>query len=816
MHRIASITTATLSLLLSAGDATAQPQAPTEGMLQAAGPDGKPVGPCPLEHTDVHVRITGMVARVEVTQKFHNPFDYKIEGVYVFPLSQDAAVDDMTMTVGDRVVRGLIKPREEARQIYEAAKAAGHVASLLDQERPNIFTQSVANIDPGARVEIRISYVENLDWEDGTYHFDFPMVVGPRYIPGGGSAAAPMTTGTPTPQVPAADRITPPVIPEGMRAGHDISIAVDVFAGFSIRELASGQHEISVEYADGIQSEAFIRLKQNSVIPNKDFVLTYKTVTDQIADTILTQFDSRGGFFTLILQPPQRVQPDWIVPKEMIFVIDKSGSMQGFPIETAKKTMKMCIENLNPNDTLNLMTFEGGVGFCFDAPVPNTPDNRAKALAYLGNLQGSGGTEMMKAIDACLGGQKDSQRIRVVCFMTDGYVGNDMAIIDAVKKNAGTARVFSFGIGRSVNRYLLDGMARAGRGEVEYVLSETQADQAAKRFYDRVSTPVLADIELNWGTLPVSDVQPRLVPDLFSAKPVVIKGRYTAAASGVVKLTGRRGSQAFDRDIQVSLPGSTGRNEAIASLWARAKVESLMDQDLTGAQQGRPDPAVKDQIVKLGMEYRLLTQYTSFVAVEETTITRDGQSTKVLVPVEMPEGVSYQGVFGERKAGAVGGAGKLSSLGYARTDAAAKAMPMSPAPASVTVQRIEKFVDKSSPAEELATVRRDESLTPEQRRERTLQIKLAEELRGLAAKLDKDGNFHKDTVKVVKGRIDVAVYLADASEETLKKLQSLGFQTLVQPKSVKMVIGSIEVSKIEELALLEVVQRIQLPSFSPG
>ena len=184
MHRIASITTAALSLLLSAGAATAQPQAPTEGMLQAAGPDGKPVGPCPLEHTDVHVRITGMVARVEVTQKFHNPFDYKIEGVYVFPLSQDAAVDDMTMTVGDRVVRGLIKPREEARQIYEAAKAAGHVASLLDQERPNIFTQSVANIVPGEKVLIKISYVNLLKYEAGQYEFVFPMVVGPRYIPG--------------------------------------------------------------------------------------------------------------------------------------------------------------------------------------------------------------------------------------------------------------------------------------------------------------------------------------------------------------------------------------------------------------------------------------------------------------------------------------------------------------------------------------------------------------------------------------------------------------------------------------------------------
>lgn len=799
---------------------------PTEGTLLATGPEGETLGPCPLEHTNVQVRITGFVAQVVVTQKFHNPYDYKIEGVYVFPMSQNAAVYDMTMTVGERVVRGLIKPRDEARQIYEEAKAAGHVASLLDQERPNIFTQSVANIEPGERVDIEITYVETLDWEDGTYQFDFPMVVGPRYIPGGGSAPAPMTTGTPTPEVPDADKITPPVVPEGMRAGHDISIGVEIAAGFPIRELKSAQHEVDVAYRDGLQSDATVTLKNANVIPNKDFVLTYKTATADIGDAVLTHFDARGGFFTLILQPPERVRPEWIVPKEMIFVIDKSGSMNGFPIETAKETMRMCIENLNPNDTFNLMTFAGGVGFCFEKPVANTPENRATALQYLKNLQGSGGTEMMKAINACLGGERDPDRVRIVCFMTDGYVGNDMAIIDAVQKNAGTARVFSFGIGRSVNRYLLDGMARAGRGEVEYVLSEADCKGAAQRFYDRVSTPVLTDIEIDWGELAVEDLYPQLVPDLFSAKPVVIKGRYRTSGSGVVTLRGQRGSEPFERELIVDLPAVPDQNEVLASLWARAKVEDLMDQDLAGAQQGKPDPAIKEAIVKLGLEYRLLTQYTSFVAVEELTITRGGQPTKVQVPVEMPEGVSYQGVFGAEHGGAV----YAGLRGKKGAQMRATGAVVAGRPAAQVVPRRAATLDYAEAVaesvagplpgrilkEELERIRKDDDLSPEQRREQVLYLKLATELQGLEAKVGADGSYSNGQVKVENGKIEVAVYVADLSKATIEKLKSAGLEVLVQTKSVNMVIGVIEVSKLDALALLDEVRRVQPAPFASG
>jgi len=388
------------------------------GQLQILDAEGKPVGACPLKYTDVEADIVGFVGRVTVTQTFHNPLDRKIEAVYVFPLPQDAAVDDMVMTVGDHRIIGQIKPRDEAREIYDAAKAAGHVASLLDQERPNIFTQSVANIEPGVEVVIEISYVETLKYEDGVFEWVFPMVVGPRYIPGGGSAPEPMTTGQPTPQVPDADRITPPVTPKGTRAGHDIGLTVHIDAGMNMYGLESELHEIDVQ-ATG-RTRATVTLKNQVEIPNKDFILRYGLATDAIGDAFLVHHDKRGTFFTLILQPPQRVVPEQITPRELIFVLDTSGSMSGYPIEAAKEVMSMAIDAMQPRDTFNLITFAGNTSILWESPKPNTPGNRAAAQEFLGSRQGGGGTEMMKVIHAALGGDHDPGHVRIVCFMTDG------------------------------------------------------------------------------------------------------------------------------------------------------------------------------------------------------------------------------------------------------------------------------------------------------------------------------------------------------------------------------------------------------------
>lgn len=581
-----------------------------------------PQGICPLKHTDVQASVTGTLARVDVTQEFENPFAEKIEAVYTFPLPHDAAVDDMSITVGDRTIKGAIKRREEARKIFEDARRNGHVAGLLDQERPNVFTQAVTNIAPGTAVRVRISYVETVPYEGGTYEFGFPMVVAPRYMPR---------------QVTDAARIAPPVTPEGTRAGHDISIQVKIDAGMPVQGIVSPTHEIAVEGTS-------VRLKDRATIPNKDFLLRYTAGSAGIGDALLTHRDARGGFFSLVLDPPARVAAAETTPKELVFLLDTSGSMSGFPIEKAKETMRLAMNALDPRDTFNLITFSGDTHILFPHPVPATAENLRVAREFLDSRHGSGGTEMMRAIRAALAPSDRQDHVRIVCFMTDGEVGNDYEIIAEVQKHP-NARVFAFGIGSSVNRFLLDSVAREGRGEVEYVGLQDDGSAAARRFAERVRQPLLTDISIDWGGLPVSDVYPARLPDLFAAKPLAVSGRYTAAASGTVRLRGKMAGRDFVREIRVNLPGKAD-HDVLATLWARRRVADLMPQDYRGLQRETMRADLREEITKLGLEFRLMTPFTSFVAVEEKIVTDGGTPRRVEVPVEMPEGLRYDGIFG--------------------------------------------------------------------------------------------------------------------------------------------------------------------------
>lgn len=602
------------------------------GQLEMLDDQGNALGICPLKHTDVQAEISGYVGRIHVRQTFHNPSRQKIEAVYVFPLPHDSAVDDMTLTVGNRKIVGIVRPKEEARQIYEQAKQAGHVASLLDQERPNIFTQSVANIEPGAEIVVDISYVETLKYEDGVFEWNFPMVVGPRYLGGSALGSGPVAD---------AAKISPPITPEGTRTGHDISLAVHIDAGMPLYDVKSTLHDINVQ-ADSPTSTT-VTLKNENEIPNRDFILHYRLATQQVQEALLTHADSRGSYFTLVLQPPRRVAPAQAVPKEMVFVIDQTGSQEGWPIEKAKETMRHCIQNLNPGDTFQLIGFNTDLYPCFPHAVPATPGSVQKALDYLAPLQGAGGTDILKAANYALGMPADPNRLRVVCFMTDGYVGDEWEILDFVQKNRGRARMFPFGVGNSVNRFLIDGMAREGGGEPEYVTLQTPGDEAANRFYERVHNPVLTNIQVDWGTLPVADVYPKVIPDLFSAKPIMIQGRLTGPARGTIILHGMTAAGPFVRRMNVEPTDVQDHHEALPSLWARAKIEDLMHQDLRGLQRGQFPEEVKKAITDLGVSYRLMTQFTSFVAVDESAVTRGGPSTKIDVPIEMASGVSYHG-----------------------------------------------------------------------------------------------------------------------------------------------------------------------------
>ncbi|MEP0844860.1 MAG: VWA domain-containing protein [Phycisphaerae bacterium] len=794
-------------LLTPSGTPTARGQdmvSSNGGRLEAFGGEGRPLGPCPLRHTDVDVRISGRFTRVTLTQKFENPFHDKIEAVYTFPMSHRAAVDRMTMTIGDRVIVGEVKERAQARRIYEAARQAGHVTGLLEQERPNIFTQSVANIEPGAVVDVTISYVETLESKDGTFKFDFPMVVAPRYIPGTptdsrnplpapepgqelttGEAPVPHAPqGTPVPagrgfspdttQVPDASRITPmPVRPE-RRAGHDIGIAVTIDTGGpGIVDLRSELHDVvetrSIRRDDGAPRVVSLMLKREKDIPNRDFVLTWKQTADTIQEAVFTHTGRNGNFVTLLLQPPEQVKDAEAVARELVFVMDTSGSMHGLPMAKSREVVSRCLAALRPQDSFNIVTFSGDTHILWEKPRPGTPENIAAARKFVESREGRGGTEMMKAIEAALvqppegtaaplsaaelmnlpadgrevsfvydrgdtthdplvrerdvpavesvrlsawlaskpfrcpmlriglkgrwvtenaervfviasvedcTGDRPAPPVRICCFFTDGEVGNDQAIIAAVQRNSRTTRVFSFGIGNSVNRYLLDGMARAGRGEVEYVLLNGDADAAVERFSKRVQTPVLTDVELTFGEgLEVTDVvgdgvadtasygpdgspvkadekdaKPAIrsvrLMDLFDVKPIVLHARYGKPGHGTLTITGRTATGTYTRALPLDLPARQPDHDTIATLWARAKVEQIMNQDLVAAQRGQFPRELRDQVVKLGETFGIMTQYTSFVAVEKQRITLGGQPRLVAVPIEFPQGMSYEGVFG--------------------------------------------------------------------------------------------------------------------------------------------------------------------------
>ena len=710
----------------------------------------------------------------------------------------------MTMLVGERTIKGKILPREEAMAVYEAAKRSGKITSLLDQERPNIFTQSVANILPGDEIKITISYVETLRYDSGSYEFVFPMVVGPRYIPGTPVPGTQVGSGTfpNTSQVPDASRITPPAAPT--RSGHDVSIEVALDAGLIVNNVTSKTHAINVERPN--PRSARLRLKKSATIPNKDFILRYDVASTSIQDAVLAHRSEKGGFFSLILQPPQRVTADDVTPKELVFVLDTSGSMQGFPIEKAKETMKLALDNLYPSDTFNLITFSGDTHVLFPQPVPANEENLAQAQAFLQSRSGVGGTEMMSAIKAALEPSDGQAHMRIVCFMTDGYVGNDMAIINEVQKHK-NARVFSFGIGNAVNRFLLDKMAEAGRGEVEYVTLKDDGSAAARRFHERIRNPLLTDVSIDWNGLPVADVYPQRIPDLFGAKPITLTGRYTTAGRATIRLKGKMAGSNFVREIPVEFPETMALHDVLAPLWARARIDDLMGQDYMGAQVGRMRPDLQNTITQLGIEYRLMTQFTSFVAVEELVVADDGQLRRIDVPVEVPSGVSRGAVHSVTFSGgasSVSGnffqAGRLASL-----TPSIGSPPASGVGGSLPVSEQGKSRQSAATAEEIRNAELRKKLHP-------LVFAVVERVRlavveRVRRKVIFPGADERLFVRA-DDKAEVQIWLTEKSDAIVAQLKALGVEVVLDSQSSKLVIGRLPIDKLEMLATLKFVRYV--------
>jgi Ca-activated chloride channel homolog len=595
------------------------------GKFIMRSPEGRIVSDCPLQHTDVQVNINGPIARVTVTQKFKgvNNANTATEALYTFPLPENAAVDDMTMRVGEnRVIRGQIKRREEAREIYNTAKQNGQTASLLDQERDNVFTQSVANIQPNQDVTVTISYITMLKYEDGVYEFTHPMVVGPRYE---GNAKA----------LPSTGNSVNPASYEGGRNGHDINLTVNLDAGLPLEAVQSELHDVQIQSQGG--NSAQIMLAPQDRIPNKDFILRYSAAGSKLQEGLMTHADGRGGgYFTLILQPPAAPKPAEITPKELIFVIDQTGSQSGAPIEKSKETMRYCLKNLRPNDTFQLIGFNTSNYPCFIKPVIASPENIAQANRFLDKIDAGGGTDILGALKYALQMPNDPDRLRIVSYMTDGYVDNDREIVGFMRQNASRARMFPFGIGNSVNRFLIEGMAREGRGAAEIVDLNADSKKVAQKFYKRMADPLLTNINIDWNGATVAETLPAQVPDVFSSTPIVVKGRYTKAGPGRIVVNGNLRGKPWSRTMNVNFPmqnPTTGtQTDAIRVLWARTKLQDLQ----TNVYAGQVNT---EAVASVALEHRLMSEYTSFVAVDESAQSNRPQQT-IPVPAAEPDGVA--------------------------------------------------------------------------------------------------------------------------------------------------------------------------------
>ena len=661
--------------------ADAKPQAagddevPGSGALVTRSLRGSEMIPVPLKHTDVKASVVGYVATVDVMQQFHNPYDGKIEAVYVFPLPHNAAVNEFVMTVGERKIRGIIRERQEAEQIYQAARAQGYVASLLTQERPNVFTQAVANIEPGKRIDINIKYFSTLAYSDGWYEFVFPMVVGPRFNPphfadGIGAVGRGAAGGS-------GQKTEVPYLRPGERSGHDVSVAVQLDAGVAVEAIESRTHRVAVKKQS--PQRAKVVLDDADRIPNRDFVLRWKVAGEGIKSGLIVRRDDRrdddprdgregqaagGGYFALMLVPPADLKRLPRSPLEMVFTIDVSGSMTGRPLAQAKSAVRYALTHMGRDDTFQVVRFSGNADAFADRPVPATPENVRRALRFIEGTDPSGGTRMIEGIRRSLEFPADESRPRCVAFLTDGYIGNEAEILGALRRTLGRSRVFSFGVGTAVNRYLMEHMAKLGNGAVAYVGLQDRHEGAEvmAAYFERISHPALTDITIDWGGAQVGEVFPQRVPDLFVGRPVILTGRFTGTPPTTVRITGRVRGEAQHMQVTANSGDTAGAAKALPLVWARMKMADLADRSTYAAAgepagegavgvaaegEGEGAADLPRQIRQVALDYGLMSAYTAFGAVDSLTRTAGDHGTTVPVPVPVPAGVRYETTVGE-------------------------------------------------------------------------------------------------------------------------------------------------------------------------
>jgi Ca-activated chloride channel homolog len=480
-----------------------------------------------------------------------------------------------------------------------------------------------------------LRYVNEVKLDDGRYQFHFPTTIGPRYNPRGLADAA---------------RVSPPVVAPGVRSAHDIDIVVQLGPADAFADVAARSHRIYTAVDDKL-GKRLVTLADGDHLPNKDFILAWRPAGREPEARILTARDHGDDYLMLFVQPPADVAPEMVRPKEMVFLVDKSGSMWGEPLDTAKAVIRTALSKMGPDDTFQIVAFDSTTESMSPHALPNKPEHIAAAERWLGKLEGGGGTEMLAGIKTALDLPYDPKRLRMVVFCTDGFIGNEAQIIEHIATMRGQSRVFGFGIGSSVNRYLIEGVARAGRGAAEIVRQGEPTEEAVTRLYKRLDRPVLTDVALRFSGVDVKELMPSKLPDLFAGQPLVVVGKYRGKGPASVELTGKLGQKPYQRTLPVALGGGAagdGQDPVLGTLWARRRIAELSDFRPGGA-----TPDEKDEIIKLALSFKLITAYTSFVAVEkQLKVDMRVPLAQLVVPNELPEGVSYKGIFAEEVAAA--------------------------------------------------------------------------------------------------------------------------------------------------------------------
>jgi Ca-activated chloride channel family protein len=574
----------------------------------------------PLESTRADVHIAGVISDVKVTQTYRNDGTTTISARYVFPASTRAAVYGMKMTIGDRVIVADVKEREQAKAEYDAAKAAGKTASLLEEDRPNVFTMSVANILPKDRIQVELEYTELLVPTDGVYEMVYPTVVGPRYVGEHAANASFAHAGY------THDGVAP-------KTAFDIHVTLG--AGMPIQLIDSPSDKIATQLAADNQS-ATVDLDPADPSPgNRDFVLRYALAGKDIASGLMLYQGAKENYFLAMVQPPARPAPEAVPPREYVFVVDVSGSMEGFPLHTAKALMTDLLGRLRPTDRFDVVLFSGATAVYAQQSVPADADQIGRATAFVDGTRAGGGTELLAAVQTAMKLPKTPGVSRSFVVITDGYIAEEPAVFDEIRSHLDEANVFSFGIGSSVNRHLMEGVAKAGQGEAFIVEDEQEAAVAAVKFRQYVETPVLAHVAVSFDGFDAYDVQPQKLPDLFASRPVVVFGKYKGTPHGALKLTGESGTGRFTASLDASAAKPDANNHALEQLWARMKISELSDF--------YNDEANQKEVTALGLQYHLLTKFTSFIAVQQIVRATTG-SVDVDQPLPLPAGVSDSAV----------------------------------------------------------------------------------------------------------------------------------------------------------------------------